>query len=381
MPLYSVMALALAESFDEEDDEDVRKLMGLDPRVAYDSDIMFRAWIMDKFGEPVVGDVSMADILIHGPLGALSNTELSSRTSLDLKNMWFREAVTGDSTSDTIIKTALANIAGGQMLIQALNAKDNFADGDMYGAMKKMAPAFIRSWVAAEQGEAEGIVSGKGDTIIAKDDISALDTLRTISGFRPMRLARWQDYYITRGKNEKKIEAEKTQLLSTLDRKIQEGEISSMEQLKEFVADEIVPFNRTYPDPSFIITEETIMRSLKGRAEVGRALCRACGLRRRPQRRTSVWQKSSAHKKPPPGRSASGGSINQTEGASSSVIHSHIRQMRKPLIPDLVSTTLLYTTFSFSLRSTGRISRLAALGSRHGKKSDAPLVKARQFIS
>jgi hypothetical protein len=268
MPLYSVMALALAESFDEEDDEDVRKLMGLDPRVAYDSDIMFRAWIMDKFGEPVVGDVSMADILIHGPLGALSNTELSSRTSLDLKNMWFREAVTGDSTSDTIIKTALANIAGGQMLIQALNAKDNFADGDMYGAMKKMAPAFIRSWVAAEQGEAEGIVSGKGDTIIAKDDISALDTLRTISGFRPMRLARWQDYYITRGKNEKKIEAEKTQLLSTLDRKIQEGEISSMEQLKEFVADEIVPFNRTYPDPSFIITEETIMRSLKGRAEV-----------------------------------------------------------------------------------------------------------------
>jgi hypothetical protein len=268
MPLYSVMALALSESFDEEDDEDVRRLMGLDPRVAYDSDIMFRAWIMDKFGEPMVGDVSMADILIHGPLGALSNTELSSRTSLDLKNMWFREAVTGDSTSDTIIKTALANIAGGQMLIQAFNAKDNFADGDMYGAIKKMAPAFIRSWVAAGQGEAEGIVSGKGDTIIDKGDISPLDTLRTISGFRPMRLARWQDYYITRGKNEKKIEAEKTQLLSTLDRKIQEGEISSMEQLKEFVADEIVPFNRTYPDPSFIITEETIMRSLKGRAEV-----------------------------------------------------------------------------------------------------------------
>jgi hypothetical protein len=268
MPLYSVMALALSESFDEEDDEDVRKLMGLDPRVAYDSDIMFRAWLMDKFGEPMVGDVSLADILIHGPLGALSNTELSSRTSLDLKNMWFREAVTGDSTADTIIKTALANIAGGQMLIQAFNAKDNFADGDMYGAIKKMAPAFIRSWVAAGQGEAEGIVSGKGDTIIAKDDISALDTIRTISGFRPMRLARWQDYYITRGKNDKKIKAEKTQLLSTLDRKIRDGEISSMEQLREFVADEIVPFNRTYPDPSFIITEETIMRSLKGRSNV-----------------------------------------------------------------------------------------------------------------
>jgi hypothetical protein len=268
MPLYSVMALALSESFDEEDDEDVRKLMGLDPRVAYDSDIMFRAWIMDKFGEPMVGDVSMADILIHGPLGALSNTELSSRTSLDLKNMWFREAVTGDSTADTIIKTALANIAGGQMLIQAFNAKDNFAEGDMYGAIRKMAPAFIRSWVAAGQGEAEGIVTRKGDTIIDKDDISGLDTFRTISGFRPLRLARWQDYYITRGKNDKKIKAEKTQLLSTLDRKIREGEITSKAGLQEFINDEIIPFNRTYPDPNFIITEETIMRSLKGRADV-----------------------------------------------------------------------------------------------------------------
>jgi len=268
MPLYSVMALALSESFDEEDDEDVRKLMGLDPRVAYDSDIMFRAWIMDKFGEPMIGNVSMADILIHGPLGALSDTELSSRTSLDLKSMWFREAVTGDSTSDTVIKTLLANIAGGQMLIQAFNAKDNFAEGDMYGAIKKMAPAFIRSWVAAEQGEAEGIVSPKGDIIVDKGDISAFDTFRTISGFRPMRLARWQDYYITRGKNDKKIKAEKTRILSTLDRKRREGEITSMAELREFIADEVIPFNRTYPDPSFIITEETIMRSLKGREDV-----------------------------------------------------------------------------------------------------------------
>jgi hypothetical protein len=268
MPLYSVMALALSESFDEEDDEDVRKLMGLDPRVAYDSDIMFRAWIMDKFGEPMIGNVSMADILIHGPVGALSNTEVSSRTSLDLKNMWFREAVTGDSTGDTIIKTLLANVAGGQMLIQAFNAKDNFAEGDMYGGVKKLAPAFVRSWVAAGQGEDEGIVSSKGDVIIAKDDISGLDTFRTISGFRQLRLARWQDYYITRGKNDKKIKAEKTQLLSTLDRKIREGEITSKAQLQEYITDEIIPFNRTYPDPSFIITEETIMRSLKGRADV-----------------------------------------------------------------------------------------------------------------
>jgi hypothetical protein len=268
MPLYSVMALALAESFDEEDDEDVRKLMGLNPRIAYDSDIMFRSWLMDKFGEPAIGDVSMADILIHGPVGALSNTEISSRTSLDLKNMWFREAVAGDSTGMTVFKTLLANVAGGQMVIQGINAYDNFAEGDMYGGIKKLAPAFVRSWVAAGQGEAEGIVNRKGDAIVEKEDITLLDTFRTISGFRPMRLARWQDVLVTAAKNDKKIKAEKTQLLSTLDRKIREGEITSKAQLQEFITDEIIPFNRTYPDPNFIITEETIMRSIKGRAEV-----------------------------------------------------------------------------------------------------------------
>jgi hypothetical protein len=268
MPLYSVMALALSESFDEEDDEDVRKLMGLNPRIAYDSDIMFRSWIMDKFGEPMIGDVSLADILIHGPVGALSNTEVSSRTSLDLKNMWFREAVAGDSTGMTVFKTLLANVAGGQMVIQGLNAYDNFAEGDMYGGIKKLAPAFVRSWVAAGQGEAEGIVNRKGDAIVEKEDISALDTFRTIAGFRPMRLARWQDVLVTAAKNDKRIKAEKTQLLSTLDRKIRDGEITSKAQLQEFIDDEIIPFNRTYPAKPFIITEETIMRSIKGRAEV-----------------------------------------------------------------------------------------------------------------
>jgi hypothetical protein len=81
-----------------------------------------------------------------------------------------------------------------------------------------------------------------------------------------MDLARWQDYYITRAKNEKKIESKKRKILDSMERKIREGEITSQEQLSQFIEDEIVPFNRTYPDPSLAITDETILRSLKGRA-------------------------------------------------------------------------------------------------------------------
>lgn len=268
MPLYTPLAWALAEGFDDEDDEDVRKLMGMDPRVAYDSDIMFRAWLMDKFGTPKLGDVPLSDILIHGPLAAFTDTELASRVSMDLKSMWFREAVAGDSTADTMIKTAIANIAPGQMLVQIMGAYDNYADGDIYGALRKAMPAFFRSWVAGVQGEAEGIETRKGDMIINKEDITAFDTARALLGFRPMTLARWQDYYITRGKNDKKIEAEKSKILGKLDRMIREGDIKTTEDLREFWANEVEPFNRTYPDPALVITPESMVRSLKGREDV-----------------------------------------------------------------------------------------------------------------
>jgi hypothetical protein len=268
MPLYSLIAYALAQSFDEEDDDDVRALMGLDPRTAYDSDIMFRKWMSDTFGTPQVGDVDLADVLTYGPIAALTNTELASSTSLDLKNMWFREAVAGDSTFESVFKTALANIAGGQMIAQGMNAYDNFANGDIYGGLKKSLPAFARTWVSAFQGTQEGVETTKGDTIISKDELTELDTMRSLIGFRPLRLSQWQDYYITRSKNEKEIDGEKKKILDTLERKMREGDIKTQEDFQAYLEEEVIPFNRTYPDTSFMISMDTITSSMKRRAEI-----------------------------------------------------------------------------------------------------------------
>lgn len=267
MPLYSLLAYALAEGFDEEDDEDVRALMGMDPRTAYDSDLMFRTWMADTFGTPEVGDVDLADILTYGPIGALTDTDIGGSTSLDLKNMWFREAVAGDSTFQTLIKMAMSNIAGLNMLSSFVSGYDNFIEGDIYGGLKKGLPAFFRTWVAAAQGEAEGVQTSRGDMLIAPEDITAFDTMRTITGFRPLRLSQLQDYTITRAKNEKRILAERTSLLARLDQDIRDGVITSMDDLREYWQEEIVPFNRTYPDENFVITPETIENSLKRRAE------------------------------------------------------------------------------------------------------------------
>jgi hypothetical protein len=268
MPLYSLMAWALAEGFDDEDDEDVKKLMQLDPRVAYDSDIMFRKWIMDTMNNPEDKNtgVTLADMFIHGPVGALTNTDVASRTSLDLKNMWFRETASEDSTAMSAIKFAIANIAGGQMAVQILNGWDDFTEGNIENGLKKMLPAFFRSWVASAQAASEGVRDSKGNVIIPKKDIDGSDTVRSILGFRPMDLARWQDYYITRAKNEQKIEGKKRKILDGLEKGIRDGDIKDRADFENYLKEEVVPFNRTYPDPSLAITMETIERSLKGRA-------------------------------------------------------------------------------------------------------------------
>jgi len=268
MPLYSVMAWALAESFDDEDDEDVKRLMQLDPRMAYDSDTMFRKWLMDKMNNPEdkSSGVTLADMLIHGPVSALTNTDVASRTSLDLKNMWFRETAAEDSTAMSAIKFAIANIAGGQMAVQILNGWDDLTEGNIENGLKKMLPAFFRSWVASAQAAHEGVKDSKGNVIIPKEDIDGYDTARSLLGFRPMDLARWQDYYITRAKNEKAIEGKKRKILDGLEKGIRDGDIKDRADFEDYIKEEVVPFNRTYPDPSLAITMDTIERSLTGRA-------------------------------------------------------------------------------------------------------------------
>lgn len=268
LPLYSVMAWALAESFDDEDDEDVRKLMGLDAAVAYDSDIMFRKWIQDKFGNPEAEGIDLADILINGPIAALTNTELASRTSLDLKNMWFREGMGGDNTATSVLNALAANVAGASMAVSLARGYDDFVEGNIESGLKKMAPAFFRSWVTTADQASRGVVDNKGNTIIPKEDIAAYDSARSLLGFRPMDLARWQDYYITRAKNDKRIDQEKTAIMRKLDKKLREGDIATQQDFAKFWEEEIEPFNRTYPNRDYVITMESIKRSLAGREDV-----------------------------------------------------------------------------------------------------------------
>lgn len=270
MPLYSVMTYALMGAFgpDEEDDEDVRALMGGDPRTAYDPDIAFRSWMNDKFGDIKIGDASLADILTEGPISTALGVELASSTSLDIMNMWFRDPVVGDSTEDTILQTILANVAPLSMLGQISRGSDSFAEGNIRDGLRKMLPAFFRTGANAYYNETEGVKNRRGDTLIPKEEITVADNFKDVLGFRSPRLNRIQQYAITRAKNETAIKSERKGILDRFERAYTEGEIRSRADLDAFIKEEVIPFNRTYPAPEFLITEETLTDSLKRRAGI-----------------------------------------------------------------------------------------------------------------
>lgn len=267
LPFYTIMLQALAEGFDQEDDDDVRKLMGIDPRTAYDADLMFKAWVLEHLGTPEKGDVDFADIVLGGVPGALTDTELASTLSLDLVSMWYREPIAGDNLESTAVGAIIANVAGFSMVSQMLKAWEDIKQENTSAALKKLLPAFFRAPVAAYYSGEEGVKTRKGDIVIPKEDITGGDIARSVLGARSARLARWQDYYITAKKNEDRIKGEKVDILDELERKIDSGDIATKEDFEKFWTETIVPFNRTYPDPDFLITMDSIERSLKGRRE------------------------------------------------------------------------------------------------------------------
>jgi hypothetical protein len=269
LPLYTIMVEALAYAFgpDPDDDDDVLKMMQEDAATVYDADIAFRRWLSNYLGVDERGQSILANILIDGPLGVLTDTEISSTTTMDLVKMWYREPIASDNLENTTIAALIANVAGFSTASQIMRGIDDFMDGNTREALKKISPAFFRSWVNAYYNSTEGVLNRKGDIIIPKEHITESDTFRSIIGARALRLAKWQDYYITARKNEDRIDAEKKEILDEIERKVRDGEFRSAEDFREYIKEVVIPFNRTYPNDRFVITPDTILNSLARRSE------------------------------------------------------------------------------------------------------------------
>jgi hypothetical protein len=269
MPLYTAMVEALAYAFepDPDDDDDVNKLMQEDVANVYDADISFRRWLSNYIGVDESGESQLANILIDGPVGALTDTEMSSTVSLDLVKLWYREPIAGDNLESTSIAALIANVAGLSTAAQIMRGADDFSNGNIRDGLKKVSPAFFRSWVNVYFAGTEGIKNRKDDTIIPKEDITTPDLFKLAFGARALRLSKWQDYSITALKNEDRINKERQDIFDEIEKMRDNGEFATQADFDRYWNEVIMPFNRTYPNERFIITEESIESSLKRRDE------------------------------------------------------------------------------------------------------------------
>jgi hypothetical protein len=268
-PLYS-MICSLIDGFDWllGDEEEMRKRKAKNPLTAYDSDLRFRYEFLKKnFGQIKIPgldgrDHSLDTILEKGPVSALTDINIGSRTSYD--GLWVRDWKQGANTKETMLNFLAANLGpgvsiGGNML----SGIDDFADGKIQRGLEKFAPAFFKAPLVAVRAGKEGYKSQAGDVLLRKSEVSDGNIIAQALGFQPTRLTRIQEMNFKLSQEDKKAQGDKQSLLKRLNEAVNTGE--PPEKFKSIFKD-IAKHNRRYPHEEYEIDDDVIERSIENYA-------------------------------------------------------------------------------------------------------------------
>jgi hypothetical protein len=265
-PLYSTIT-SVIDLYDYlfGDDEEMRKRKAYNPLTAYDSDMRFRYEFLPKnFGQIRIPgldgrDHRLSEVLEKGPVSALTDINIGSRTSYD--GLWFREAKTGNTVKETMLNFLAANL-GPSISVGSnfLGAIDDFNNGKIQRGLEKVAPAFFKAPLVAARLSEEGAKSQAGDMLLNKREISRLNVAAQALGFQPTRLTRIQETNFKLSQEDKEATGERQKLLKKLNEAVASGE--PPEKFRD-IFKAIAKHNRRYPHEAYEIDEDTIDRSLE----------------------------------------------------------------------------------------------------------------------
>ena len=224
--------------------------MGMDPEKA------------EKAGRFVGGSLQ------RGVVTELTGGELSSRVSLDPKNLWYREGRYSPDTRESVTQEIIAN--AGPVVGLGFNWIDAyrlFQEGQYQRAFERAAPALISKPVTAARIAEEDARTASGIKLV--DNFSAWELAMQSIGLQPTRLAQAQKSAIEAKTYAEKIKDRRTSLLNRLwlERDNTEGFNETLEK--------VIEFSLKYPEHE--ITPENIQESFDRRAE-GQAEAEAIGV-------------------------------------------------------------------------------------------------------
>ena len=269
MPLIGAVC-ATIDAILSVDDEEEKKRRAKNPLTSDSSYLRFKyEYLPNNFGEYVIPGLdgrqhSLAEILEKGPISALTDINFSSRTSFD--GLWWRDPKPGKTLQESAINIIQANLGPAVSVgINMVGAVDDFANGKIQRGLEKMVPALFKGPLVAYRLETEGAESRGGDKLLKKEEINTLNIIAAATGFQSTRLARIQDKNFALNKEIIEAATKRTKLLGRFNDVILDDKVDG-DDIKAAIKD-IVEFNKRYPMEKFIITPETIRKSLEAKAE------------------------------------------------------------------------------------------------------------------
>jgi hypothetical protein len=265
MPLYSTICWTIDTFFDG-DEEDKKRRRAKNPLTADNSNLRFRYnWLPENFGTTEIMGLDgrmhrLSDVLEKGPISSLTDMNIGSRTSFD--NLWWREAKPGKTNLETAQNYILANLGPGVSTgVNMIGAIDDFGNGHIDRGLEKLVPAFFRGSFVAERMRKEGAETRGGADMLKPAELNELNYIASVLGFSPARLARIQEKNFEFQKEITKAQNERAQILKRLDEVAfnVEKEPGDMKA----VLNQIREYNKRYPAEKFIISYDTIEKSLE----------------------------------------------------------------------------------------------------------------------
>ena len=249
LPLMSTIIFPLMGALlgDEDDEEGKRN-----PK------LWFTKWLRSTFGE------SIGLALERGPISWATNVDFHSRAKLD--QLWFRDIKSGISESEWLKEFMVASFgptAG--LLINAAKAKERIDNGQLERGIELLLPAGLRGFMVAERAKTEGYKTLKGDEVIPKDELSALDIWIIRSGFSPAKVGQINDR-VSRGREVYDAIIDRhTKVYDMFKQAVKETEPKDQQRMFEKAIDELRAYNQA--NPMYAVSMSQIAKAINQEME------------------------------------------------------------------------------------------------------------------
>ena len=272
MPAFSSFCFLIDLLLDAtEDDEKKRKRRAETPFFAEDFKSRFMyEWLPSKLGQITVPGVDgrqhkLSDIVTRGPVSVLSDIDFGSRVGWD--NMWFRGGNVQPTMSETLGSYTQELLGPAYSGIKTvMQGMDDLVKGDYLRGLEGIAPAAIRTPIAATRMATEGAETRRGMDVLSKDELNALNIVMKGIGYSPTRLTELQQHRFALNQQIQTARSKHSELLKELNTAVFDEE-GRPAKLKEVFKD-IEKFNKRYAGVDGIeIDADTIDRSLETYAE------------------------------------------------------------------------------------------------------------------